>query len=196
MLVLTVVGVGCLLGPLLVLTVAAVAVGLAGLGVCSLSSDCEEGLHDGLRTRPEEMDVELAMLDAELTEVGRTSPTDRRGVERATRPHPQPGSAVVVGPAERTPCAAGRARRSSSRQRPQLERIRTTSIRFDRVAMPTSWTPRPCSAPAAAVERGARPCSDNIARLVVGRTPPHGSSELPAPSTTHWVARWRRWDRA
>ena len=136
-----------------------------------------------LKTRPEEMNVELAMLDAELTRKWAELPRPIV-VEWSEAPvlTLDRGTPWLVGPAERDPVRSRRGHAIIPReQRAQLERIRSTGVRFDRVAIAHELDPAgPVRSLLPLLERGARPCSDNIARLVVGRTPPHPGVERAA----------------
>ncbi|MDF3049697.1 MAG: hypothetical protein K0R87_1335 [Pseudonocardia sp.] len=90
-----------------------------------------------LKTRPEEMDVELARLDAELTERWAELPRPIV-VEWSEAPvlTLDRGTPWLVGPAERDPVRTRTGRAIIPReQRAQLERIRSTGVRFDRVAI-------------------------------------------------------------
>jgi hypothetical protein len=88
----------------------------------------------------------------------------------------------LVGPAERDPVRTRAGRAIIPRgQRAQLERIRSTGVRFDRVAIAHELNPAGRVRPLLPLlEQTARPCLDNIARLVVGRTPPHPGVERAA----------------
>ena len=136
-----------------------------------------------LKTRPEEMDVELAMLDAELTRKWAELPRPIV-VEWSEAPvlTLDRGTPWLVGPAERDPVRSRRGHAIIPReQRAQLQRIQSTGVRFDRVAIAHELDPAgPVRPLLSLLERGARPCSDNIARLVVGRTPPHPGVERAA----------------
>lgn len=131
------------------------------------------------RTRREERDVELARLDAELT--GRWTELPRPiVVEWSEAPilTLDRGRPWLFGPAERDPLRnhAGHAI-MPRRQRAQLERIRSTGVRFDRIAIAHELDPTgPVRPLLPLLQRGPRPCTDNVARLLVGRTPPHSTT--------------------
>jgi hypothetical protein len=136
-----------------------------------------------LKTRREEMDVELAMLDAQLNDRWAEIPQPI-AVEWSEAPvlTLDRGTPWLVGPAERDPARSRTGHAIIPReQRAQLQRIRSTGVRFDRVAIAHELDPAgPVRPLLPLLERGARPCSDNIAHLVVGRTPPHPRVERAA----------------
>jgi hypothetical protein len=129
-----------------------------------------------LRTGLEEMDVELARLDAELTECWADLPRPIV-VEWSEAPvlTLNRGTPWLLGPAERDPLRNRMGKPILPRQqRTKLERIRSTGVRFDRIAIAHELDPTgPVRPLLALLEQGPQPCTDNVAGLVVGQTPPH-----------------------
>ncbi len=129
-----------------------------------------------LETRPEEMDLELARLDAEL--VGRWRDLPRPIVGRWSEVPVltlDRGKPWLVGPAERDPLRNPDGRAVlPRRQRTRLRQIHATGVRFDRLAVAHELDPSgPVRPLLPLLQHGPRPCSEGVARRMVGRTPPH-----------------------
>jgi hypothetical protein len=129
-----------------------------------------------LATRPPEIDVELAQLEAHITDRWPDLP----------RPFVVPwsedavltldrGTPWIYGPAEKIPIH-GRTGRTviPRRQRTQLQAIAARGVPFQRVAIADELDPQgPVGELLPALRHAPLPCSDDLARQLIRRVPAH-----------------------